>query len=335
MAIPPIAPAPLLNLGQLLPSVASTFLMPEAGQALVPQAQAFNLDLATLTSIMPTDTALLQTNLATTVADTTLMQAEVNAGAALATDAQAVVPAPVLPPVPYLDQVGVPDDNLPPDFRAEMAGLAAGTAAFRGEMAALDLDAKAFQAELAAAQPDAAALVLPGPAASEALAVPTPVGVQATLPPLPQADAANPLAGSAVLQTQAAAAPAVDDQAEAIVSQAAMVLQAQDTLLAINRNGDVGSLLAALPAGATAALMGGGWAWVPAAADHMQALWSFQFPFYGLDIPAVAVATRAEPSGEEHGHPVFTGRALTTYNPHGKADAHAVQYLDSTVDLLD
>jgi len=206
------------------------------------------------------------------------------------------------------------------------------------------------------ALPQPAATAAPAPAASYQAVVtslPTPA-FDVSLPTLPQVplpgttdlttEVSVPVAGSTDLQaavtTQVLAqdASTAELQAEDLVAQAALALQAQQTVLAAMSAGtsDVSLLLSGLPPGATATLLGGGWVKVPPGTDPAEAesLWAFHFPFFRPNVPAVTSPTAPEATGDQGKHE-GPGAPLTIYSPRGEKEAPAGPSYASTLDILD
>ncbi len=134
--------------------------------------------------------------------------------------------------------------------------------------------------------------------------------------------------------TAAATAGLQAADAEALAQQA---VQAQQQVLSALRGGgaDVATLLSGLPPGATATLLGGGWARPPQAVDaaEVEALWSFHFPFRRRDVTPVRESPRTEAAGEEeHGK---SGALPRRYGPRGREEPEPEADESHTLDLLD
>jgi hypothetical protein len=130
-----------------------------------------------------------------------------------------------------------------------------------------------------------------------------------------------------------------DLQAQDLTALAEQALLAQQTVLSAMRSGstDVSTLLSGLPAGATATLLGGGWARVPAGATAEEAgtVWAFLFPLRREHVPAVTTSSKAAATREKEHDGAREGEPLAFYGPHGEKEPLPAPPGTSTVDILD
>jgi hypothetical protein len=280
---------------------------------------------------MPADTTLLQAEYPAPVVDTTILQAEVNAGLAVAPDDGTVVPAlPTLPaplasPALQQEATGAPLTGEGPLTDNTVAQAAPMTGTPLPFQEAPTFPAAPLQEALPLPSETAGSLNLgTGPVLPPELPGPSPDAVASTQV---QTDLTREISRQADLQA--------DDR----VAEAALVLQAQQTILAALKSGagDVALLLSGLPPGATATLLGGGWVRVPPGTEPglAEALWAFQFPFYSMEIPAVTSPTRPNPAREEGTRGGVKSQPLTAYGSRGEKEAQPGLPFASTLDILD
>lgn len=359
MGILPIAALPIAN--PAAPSLGTAMAL--ADKAVVPatSGEAFNVTLSEETSPSPQDTTLLQAAQPVIVTDTTLLQAEIDAGTAIAPPLQGgVAPAPSLElplsatapiPVTFLEELGQgpvspgeANPALPVPFAtwaADDLALAAGTST---QVPGLP---NPLAEALAAAEHNPESLVQADASMAEAT-------VLQTLVPLVEA-------GSTQLQVDVAASQAAsvpDPQALAVATQTALILDTRMAVLAAMQAGasDVTLMLSGLPQGSMATLLGGGWVQIPAGSNGVEAAgtWAFHFPFGPLEVPPVTPASLAahtevkgRPSGgvealpskgpqaEVEGGPSEPRPGLTSYGSHGEKESSDGGTVASTLDLMD
>lgn len=118
--------------------------------------------------------------------------------------------------------------------------------------------------------------------------------------------------------------------AEALVAQ-------QSVLNALNSGGDTSVLLSGLPPGATATLLGGGWARVPPGTDPAETAertLAYFFPFRPQDVPAVASSAKAEAAREQEKRAAEGRPPLKGYSKAGEEEEPR-EPGDSLLDILD
>ncbi len=156
--------------------------------------------------------------------------------------------------------------------------------------------------------------------------------------PTPAFDVSLTPQATAVASTVDNQAATVDLQAEDATAQAELAFQAQQTVVSALRSGaaDVANLLSGLPPGATANLLGGGWARVPQGTDPVEAeaVWAFHFPFRRRDIPAVTGSTRTD-AARDKDKQAAKEEPLSGYGPHGEKESVPGLADGTTLDILD
>jgi hypothetical protein len=124
---------------------------------------------------------------------------------------------------------------------------------------------------------------------------------------------------------------------EDIAARTAEALVAQQSVVdALHAGADTSVLLSGLPPGATATLLGGGWAQAPpgaAPADASEQILAYFFPFRPRDVPAVASSSKAE-SAREQGRRAPEKPAPRTYGRAGEEE-EPILPPESTLDILD
>lgn len=169
----------------------------------------------------------------------------------------------------------------------------------------------------------------------------TPVPAAAGQGGFAQAQAASQPAATPAYEVSVAnpalAAPTAGLQAADAEALAQQAVQAQQSILSALRGGtaDVSVLLSGLPPGATATLLGGGWARLPQGMDaaEAEALWSFHFPYRRWDETGIQHTARTEPTGEqEQGR---SGGLARRYGSKGQGEPEPEADEGHTLDILD
>jgi len=181
------------------------------------------------------------------------------------------------------------------------------------------MELQAIQATPLPATPAPAAPAQGGFAQAQAAALPS------ATPAYEVSVASPPLAATVNLQAA---------DAEALAQQA---VQAQQSVLSALRSGsaDASVLLSGLPPGATATLLGGGWARLPQGMDAVEAeaIWSFHFPYRRRETTQVRQSPRTEPAGEqERGR---SGGLARRYGSKGQGEPEPEADEGHTLDILD
>lgn len=329
MVIPPLSPFSLLNTSSLalaaLPAVSQTQNLPQAlpvpavlgGQWNLTAAQVLQADLAQAEQPIP-------------MTDTTLLQAEIDAGTALAPFGLAGLVAPTAP--------GRPRPGGP-SFQAGMTELNA-------ELAASVTPSPGLLAEAISLSPSTLQLVPSGQAspgkviesmaqAEAALAV---AGVLQAQDRGPSPVAAAPLLQAELAVYQPANIPEAASLAADAAAQTALSVVYQQALLTVLQAGvaKVSLQLAGPPPGLTETLASSGWVQLPASTKGIDAdaTWSFTLPFPAMAIQAVTSTPQANPAGVKD-KPDEPGEVPTAYGSHGEQEPAPGESPASTLDILD